>query len=407
MVELPVVVASSRDIKRMTGPLAGLKIVELAGIGAGPCCAMLLADMGAEVVRIDRPAASGLGVEVEAKFDLLLRGRHSLAIDLKSDAGRDVLLQMIEQADAVIESFRPGVMERIGLGPSICLARNPKLVYGRLTGWGQEGPYAQMAGHDINYIALSGALHAIGPRNGPPIPPLNLVGDFGGGAVFAALGVVSAILHAQRTGQGQVIDAAMIDGAASLLTMVVGFQRAGIWSSHRGDNIVDGGAPYYAAYETADGRYVSIGAIEDKFYELLLAKLELEDDPQMSSHNDRSRWDYQRDKFSSVFKTRARDAWCALLEGTDTCFAPVLSLEEASSHPHIKSRQTYADIHGVNQPAPSPRFSLSQPQHSIPPASLGEHSRSVLSTWGFSNDEIDKLCDNGIVFQRSDAMDSV
>jgi alpha-methylacyl-CoA racemase len=387
------------------GPLAGLKIVELAGIGAGPCCAMLLADMGADVVRLDRPAPSGLGIDVDAKFDLLLRGRRSLAIDLKSDAGRDVVLRMIDQADAVIESFRPGVMERIGLGPDVCLVRNPKLVYGRLTGWGQNGPYAQMAGHDINYIALSGALHAIGPRNGPPVPPLNLVGDFGGGAMFCALGVVSAMLHAQRTGHGQVIDAAMVDGAAALLTMVVGFQRAGIWSSRRGDNLVDGGAPYYSVYETADGRYVSIGAIEKKFYELLLTKLELSGDPQMRPQNDRSRWDDQRNKLASVFKTRTRDEWCTLLEGTDTCFAPVLSIEEASSHPHLKARQTYADIHGVNQPAPCPRFSLSQPLHPVPPASPGEHSRSALTSWGFSDATIDELCRDNIVLQRADGIE--
>jgi alpha-methylacyl-CoA racemase len=381
------------------GPLAGLRIVELAGIGAGPHCAMMLADMGAEVVRVDRPAASGLGVSIEPKFDLVLRGRRSLAIDLKSEAGRDAVLRMIDQADALIESFRPGVTERMGLGPDVCLGRNPKLVYGRLTGWGQDGPYAQMAGHDINYIALSGALHAIGPGDGPPLPPLNLVGDFGGGAVYCAFGMVSALLHAQRTGQGQVVDAAMVDGAAALLTMVVGFQRGGIWSSRRGDNIVDGGAPYYGAYETSDGRYVAIGAMEEKFYELLLVKLGLADDPMMRPHTDRARWAYQRERFAACFRTRSREEWCALLEGTDTCFAPVLTMEEAGNHPHIRARQTYADLHGVNQPAPCPRFSETKPATSIPPAKLGEHSRDVLADWGFPAAAIDNLCRAKVVFQ--------
>lgn len=383
------------------GPLAGLRIVELAGIGAGPHCAMMLADMGADVVRVDRLTASGLGVPIDAKFDLLLRGRRSLAIDLKSDAGRDTVLGMIDQADAVIESFRPGVVERMGLGPDVCLQRNPKLVFGRLTGWGQDGPYAQMAGHDINYIALSGVLHAIGSRGGPPVPPLNLVGDFGGGAVYCAFGIVSALLHAQRTGQGQVVDAAMVDGAAALLTMVVGFQRGGMWSPKRGDNLVDGGAPYYAAYETSDGRFVSIGAMEDKFYELLLSKLGLTNDVNMRPHTDRSRWGYQRERFKSCFLTRSRDEWCALLEGTDTCFAPVLTIEEASNHPHLRSRQTYIDLNGVNQPAPNPRFSETKPASTRPPAELGQHSREVLADWGISQESIDKLCRSSVVFQAN------
>lgn len=381
------------------GPLAGLRIVELAGIGAGPHCAMMLADMGADVVRVDRPAASGLGVPIDPKFDLVLRGRRSLAIDLKNTAGRDTVLRMIDQADAVIESFRPGVVERMGLGPDVCLPRNPKLVYGRLTGWGQNGPYAQMAGHDINYIALSGVLHAIGSRDGPPVPPLNLVGDFGGGAVYCAFGIVSALLHAQRTGQGQVVDAAMVDGAAALLTMVVGFQRGGIWSSQRGDNIVDGGAPYYAAYETSDGRYISIGAMEEKFYKLLLSKLSLDNDVNMLPHTDRSRWDYQRKKFTACFLMRSRDEWCALLEGTDTCFAPVLTAEEASVHRHLKARQTYVELNGVCQPAPNPRFSATKHTQVVPPAALGQHSREVLADWGVPPEVIDRLCHSKIVVQ--------
>lgn len=381
------------------GPLANLKIVELAGIGAGPHCAMMLADMGADVVRVDRPQASGLGVPIDPKFDLILRGRRSLAIDLKSDAGRDTVLHMLDQADAVIESFRPGVVERMGLSPDVCLKRNPKLVYARLTGWGQDGPYAQMAGHDINYIALSGVLHAIGSKEGPPVPPLNLVGDFGGGAVYCAFGVVSALLHAQRTGQGQVVDAAMVDGAAALLTMVVGFQRGGIWSTQRGDNIVDGGAPYYAAYETLDKKYISIGAMEDKFYEVLLSKLDLSNDANMRPHTDRSKWAYQRERFTACFRSRSRDEWCALLERTDTCFAPVLTMEEAGEHPHLKARQTYTDLHGVNQPAPNPRFSVTKPENEIPPAALGQHSREVLADWGIPKGRIEELCQSAVVFQ--------
>jgi alpha-methylacyl-CoA racemase len=381
------------------GPLSGLKIVELAGIGAGPHCAMMLADLGAEVVRVDRPTAAGLGVPIEAKFDLILRGRRSLAIDLKSEAGRDAVLHMIDQADAVIESFRPGVVERMGLGPDVCLKRNPKLVYARLTGWGQDGPYAQMAGHDINYIALSGVLHAVGSSDGPPVPPLNLVGDFGGGAVYCAFGIVSALLHAQRTGQGQVVDAAMVDGAAALLTMVVGFRRGGIWSSGRGDNIVDGGAPYYAAYETSDRKYISIGAMEDKFYELLLSKLGLADDHGMRPHTDRSKWDYQRERFKACFLTRSRDEWCDLLEGTDACFAPVLTMDEASNHPHLKARQTYVDMNGVNQPGPNPRFSLTKPAASIAPAELGQHSCEVLADWGIPVETVNDLRRSNVVFQ--------
>lgn len=383
----------------MTGPLAGLKVVELAGIGAGPHCAMMLADLGAEVIRVDRPVDAGLGVPIEPKYDLILRGRRSLAIDLKNKAGRDIVLKMIDEADALIESFRPGVVERIGLGPDLCLARNPKLVYARLTGWGQDGPYAQMAGHDINYIALSGVLHAIGSRGGKPVPPLNLVGDFGGGAVYCAFGIVSALLSAQRTGKGQVVDAAMVDGAAALLTMVVGFQRGGIWSMQRGDNIVDGGAPYYATYETADARYVAIGAMEHKFYDLLLEKLDLSDDEKMRPHTDRSLWSHQREKFSTIFKQRSRDEWCAILEGTDTCFSPVLSIEEAANHPHIKSRKTYREMNGVVQPAPNPRFSSAPELVPSAPAALGQHSREVLLEFGVLPDEIEALLMAGVVLQ--------
>jgi alpha-methylacyl-CoA racemase len=382
------------------GPLAGLKVVEFAGIGAGPHCAMMLADMGADVVRIDRPAPAGLGVDVDPRFDLVLRSRRSVAIDLKRPEGREVALQMVAQADALIESFRPGVMERIGLGPDMCLKQNPRLVYARLTGWGQDGPYAQMAGHDINYVALSGALNAIGSRRGPPQPPLNLLGDFGGGAVHCAFGIVSALLHAQRCGEGQVVDAAMLDGVTALMTMVSGFRRAGIWTEQRNDNIVDGGAPYYSAYETADQKYVAIGAMEGKFYELLLDKLGLSDLPHMRPHTDRNLWERQRATLELAFKAKTRSEWCELLEGTDVCFAPVLTMDEALEHPHVRARQTYVEVEGVAQPAPAPRFSQSQAAISRPPARPGQHTTEALQDWGWSTDAISRLLRSGVLVQE-------
>jgi alpha-methylacyl-CoA racemase len=383
------------------GPLAGLKIVEFAGIGAGPHCAMMLADMGADVVRLDRPTPAGLGVEVDPRFDLVLRSRRSVAIDLKQPQGREVALQMVAQADALIESFRPGVMERIGLGPDVCLAQNPRLVYARLTGWGQDGPYAQMAGHDINYVALSGALNAIGPRHGPPQPPLNLLGDFGGGAVHCAFGIVSALLHSQRSGEGQVVDAAMLDGVTALMTMVSGFRRAGIWTDERSDNIVDGGAPYYSAYATADRKYVAVGAIEEKFYELLLEKLGLSDLSHMRPHTDRKLWERQRETLAAAFKTRTRSEWCELLEATDVCFAPVLTMDEALEHPHVRARQTYVEVDGVAQPAPAPRFSHTQAAISRPPARPGQHTTEALQDWGWSTAAISRLLQNGVLVQES------
>jgi alpha-methylacyl-CoA racemase len=384
------------------GPLAGLKIVEFAGIGAGPHCAMMLVDMGAEVVRIDRLASAGLGVEVEPRFDLLMRGRRSVAIDLKKEAGRDIALQMIGRADAVIESFRPGVMERIGLGPDVCLGLNKRLVYARLTGWGQEGPYANMAGHDINYIALAGALDAIGPREGPLQPPLNLLGDFGGGALHCAFGIVTALLHAHRTGEGQVVDAAMVDGVTALMSMVIGWRRAGIWSASRSDNIVDGGAPYYSTYRTADDRYVAIGAMEEKFYELLLQKLGIPDLDHMRPHTDRHLWPDQRRTFEAMFKSKTRKEWCDILEGTDVCFAPVLTMEEAPEHPHIKARGTYLEIGGIVQPAPAPRLSRTAACTTSPPPCLGEHTEGVLRDWGWNQHAIDGFLKAGVVLQASD-----
>ena len=381
------------------GPLKGIRIVEFAGIGAGPHAAMMLADMGADVICIDRISSADLGIAVESKYDFVRRGRRSVAVDLKKSEGRETILRLIERADALIESFRPGVMERLGLGPEVCLGRHPRLVYGRMTGWGQYGPNAERAGHDINYIALTGVLHAIGPRGGVPIPPLNLVGDFAGAAYFA-FGIVCALLVAQRSGRGQVVDGAMVDSAAALLTMIVGFDRAGIWSDERGDNLLDGGAPFYRTYETSDRKYVAIGAVERKFYDLLLEKLDLANDPDMHPQTDRAKWPLQSRKIAAEIAKLTRDEWCARLETSDVCFAPVLSLREAAAHPHIKARKTYIDIGAACQPAPAPRFSVSTPHVPYEPCTPGEHSRSALLDWNFSAKEIDRLLRDGIVVQR-------
>ncbi|WJR75830.1 CaiB/BaiF CoA-transferase family protein [Bradyrhizobium sp. NP1] len=386
----------------MMGPLSGLKVVEFAGIGAGPHCAMMLADMGAEIVRIDRLQPAGLGVEVEPKFDFLMRGRRSLAIDLKSPTGREVVFEMIARADALLESFRPGVMERIGLGPDVCLRVNPRLVYARLTGWGQTGPYAGMAGHDINYIALSGALDAMGAPDRCPQPPLNLLGDFGGGALHCAFGVVSALFHAHRSGQGQVVDAAMIDGVTLMMSLVLGWRKAGKWSDRKSDNVVDGGSPYYSTYRTADDRFIAIGAMEEKFYELLLEKLGLSQLQHMRPHTDRALWSEQRRTFEAVFRTKTRDEWSSLLEGTDACFAPVLSMHEAPEHPHIKARGIYRELNGVQQPSPAPRLSLASNVGVSSAPRIGEHSREVLRDWGWDQDAIAKLVGNGVVFQATE-----
>ncbi len=381
------------------GPLVGTKIVELAGIGAGPHAAMMLSDMGAEVVCVDRAVGSGLGIPVAPKYDLVRRGRGSIAVDLKKPEGCETVLRLIGQADAVIESFRPGVMERLGLGPDVCLKRNPRLVYGRMTGWGQDGPYAERAGHDINYIALSGVLHTIGLPDSQPLPPLNLVGDFGGAAYFA-FGVVCALFSAAKTGEGQIVDGAMIDGAAALLTMIVGFHRAGIWTDDRGKNVLDGGAPFYRAYRTADHKYVAIGAVEPKFYHLLLEKIGLADDPEMLPQSDRSLWPSQTSKLAAAIAQRTRDHWCELLESEDVCFAPVLSLTEVADHPHIRERHVYSDFNGVIQPAPAPRFSRTVPSVPSAPCGPGDNSRSILGEWKFAADEIDRLIEIGAVVQN-------
>jgi crotonobetainyl-CoA:carnitine CoA-transferase CaiB-like acyl-CoA transferase len=338
------------------GPLAGLKVVELAGIGPGPMCAMMLADLGATVLRIDRTEPSGLGIQRDHRFNLLLRSRKAIPLDLKRPDAVALTLRLIEQADALVEGFRPGVMERLGLGPDICLARNQRLVYGRMTGWGQQGPLAKAAGHDINYTALTGALHAIGRAGGMPAVPLNLIGDFGGGALYLAFGIMCGVHEAQKSGQGQVVDAAMVDGIASLMTSIHGMLAEGRWKLQRGSNVTDSGAPFYDVYICGDGQYVSLGPIEAKFYAELLHRLEI-DPATMPPQLDATRWPESRARIAGVLLTRTREEWCARLEGTDVCFAPVLSMAEAPHHPHHVARNTYVTVDGVVQPGPAPRFS--------------------------------------------------
>lgn len=370
-----------------TGPLVGYKVIELGGIGPNPMCAMLLADMGANVIRVDRVADSGLGIPMAPKYSLLDRSRRSIAVDLKQREGVDLVLGMVEQADALIEGFRPGVMERLGLGPDDCAQRNPKLVYGRVTGWGQEGPLSMAAGHDLNYISLIGASHSIGRPGSPPPPPLNLVGDFGGGGVYLALGVLAALLEAQKSGAGQVVDAAMIDGAASLMTAVYGMHAAGIFNDNRGTNIVDGGAHFYDTYETSDGRYISIASIETKFYDELLELTGFED-PGRRGHADREQWPACSEKLAALFKTKTRDEWCEVLEGSDVCFAPVLSMSEAPLHRHNAARDTFVESDGVMQPAPAPRFSRTPSSIQKPASAPGADSEAVLKDWGYSAEQI-------------------
>jgi alpha-methylacyl-CoA racemase len=376
----------------MPGPLAGLKIIEIAGIGPGPFCAMMLADMGADVVRVDRAQNVMGGDPATPPADVMNRGRRSVGVDLKHPDGVETVLSLIEQADGLIEGFRPGVMERLGLGPDAALARNPKLVYGRMTGWGQSGPYAPTAGHDINYIALAGALEPIGRRGEGPVPPLNLVGDFGGGGMLLAYGLVCGLLNAQRTGQGQVVDAAMVDGAAVLTTMFHAFRAMGIWEDERGTNLLDTGAHFYDVYETADGKYVSIGSIEPQFYAELLRLTGL-DGEELPYQHDKSQWPALKERVAAIFKAKTRDEWCQIMEGTDVCFAPVLSLVEAPQHPHNVERGTFVELDGVVQPAPAPRFSATPASVARPPAHAGQHTDEVLAEWGIDADRIAKLRD--------------
>ena len=372
----------------MSGPLSGVKVLEIAGIGPGPFCGMLLADMGADVLRVDRLQANDLGLPVEPRYDIMSRGRRSIALDLKQADSIRTVLALAAKADALIEGFRPGVTERLGLGPDACLARNPRLVYGRITGWGQDGPLAQAAGHDINYIALSGALHAIGHKDGPPLPPLNLVGDFGGGGMLLAFGIACALFEARASGQGQVIDAAMSEGAACLMAMFYGRMAAGQWRDTRGVNVLDTGAPWYDAYATADGKHVAIGSIEARFYAELLVRLGL-DPATLPQQHERKRWPELRAAFAAVFKRKTRDEWCRDMEGTDVCFAPVLSLAEAPQHAHNRARAAFVDIAGVTQPAPAPRYSRTPGAIARAAPQRGEGGAQALADWGFEQSEID------------------
>jgi len=380
----------------MTGPLKGIRVIEMVGLGPCPFAAMMLADMGAEVIRIDRksvPGAASPFPMMGTKFDVLARGRRTLALDLKQPAARALVLELVAQADVLIEGFRPGVMERLGLGPAECHEANPRLTYGRMTGWGQSGPLAHTAGHDLNYLALTGMLHSIGRADSPPVPPLNLAADFGGGAMMLAFGVVCAVLEARTSGQGQVIDAAMTDGAALLGAMMYGFRADGSWTDQRAANLLDGGAPFYDCYRCADGKFISIGSIEPQFYALLLELTGITD-PAFDGQMDRKRWPELKEKFAQLFLSRTRAQWCELLEGTDVCFAPVLDMAEAPAHPHNVSRNTFVEIEGVVQPAPAPRFSRTMPE-------VGERRdndpASILKDWGWNDAAITALADKKVL----------
>lgn len=372
------------------GALSGIRVVEMAGIGPAPFCGMLLADMGADVLRVDRFAAADIGIPVPPRYDLLNRNKQSVAVDVKSAAGRETVLRLVTEADALIEGFRPGVMERLGLGPEPCMAVNAKLVYGRMTGWGQSGPLSQAAAHDINYLAITGALHAIGRAEGGPVIPLNLVGDFGGGALYLAMGILAALLSARTTGVGQVVDAAVSDGVVNLLTMHYGFKQAGEWSLQRASNLTDGGAPFYDVYLTQDDRYVAVGAVEEKFYRDLVRRLGLSD-AELPEQHDRAKWPTLRKRLQEVFRTRTRDEWCELLEGTDACFAGILDMDECVRHPHNRARHTHVDVDGVLNPAPAPRFSATPSELRKAPPAPGEDTDSALRSWRFTAAEIDSL----------------
>ncbi len=361
------------------GPLKGIKVIEMAGIGPGPFAGMLLADMGAEVISVERRTDSNK----RRLPDCSRRGKRSIALNLKSEEGIATLLQMVDKADVLFEGFRPGVMERLGIGPDVCLARNTKLVYGRMTGWGQTGPLAQAAGHDINYISLSGALYAMGRKDENPVPPLNLVGDYGGGTMFLVMGILAALLEVKTSGKGQVIDAAMTEGSANLMAMFNSLHAMGMWSPKRGVNLLDSAAHFYDTYETKDGKYVSIGSIEPQFYALLMEKAELDKDTFGFQMNQKE-WPSMKEKLATIFKTKTRDEWCAIMEGTDVCFAPVLDFLEAQQHPHNVARKAYIDVDGMMQPAPAPKFSRTASEVQFGSRAAGEDTAEVLKDWGIA-----------------------
>jgi len=388
----------------MPGPLSGLRIIEVAGLGAGPYCGMMLADMGAEIVRIERMPLLPLRTPLP---DPLARSRLTVALDLKQAEGVAALLKLVDGADALFEAFRPGVAERLGFGPEVCLERNPRLVYGRMTGWGQEGPLARAAGHDLNYIALSGALHSVGVRGGKPVPPLNLVGDFGGGGLLLAFGMVCALLERERSGAGQVVDAAMLDGAASMMAMFFGFRAMGMFDEAPGANLLGGAAHFYDTYETRDGKYVAVAPIEPEFYGEFIDKLRL-DRERFAPHGfrfgktDASRWDELKRELAALFRTRTRDEWCAVLEGSDACFAPVLALSEVSDHPHNAARGTFIDVGGVPQNAPAPRFSRSATGRPQAPRLPGTDTRAVLAEAGYDEDSLAALAAAGVIPEQQE-----
>lgn len=377
------------------GPLDGITVIELAGIGPGPFCATLLSDMGARVVRVERPSA--VRIDPGPQLDVLTRGRESIAIDMKKAEGVEIFLKLTASADALMEGFRPGVAERLGIGPEVCMARNPALVYGRMTGWGQDGPYAQAAGHDINYISLAGALEPIGRAGQAPVPPLNLVGDFGGGGMYLAFGMVCALLETTQSGQGQVVDAAMVDGAANLMNMFWSLKAMGVWNPERGTNMLDSGAHFYDVYACSDGLFISIGSIEPQFYSELLRLTGLATDPQFAKQHQRSQWPAMKGRLSALFKTKTRDEWCELMEHTDVCFAPVLSMEDAVEHPHMKERGTFIEINGQTQAGPAPRFSRTIAHVQGPPAVPGQDTDRVLQALGLGQTAIDDLRAQGAV----------
>ena len=383
------------------GPLKGFRFIEIAGIGPTQLTGMLLADMGADIVRIERLEAIDIGVSLPRQYDIMNRSRRSLALDLKHDEGKEVVLRMCEEADVLFEGFRPGVMEKLGLGPTECMARNPSLVYGRMTGWGQSGPLAQTAGHDPNYIAISGALSQIGEADQAPVYPLNVIGDFGGGSLYLALGIVSALLERSKSGSGQVVDAAMVDGVASMLTFFYGLQAAGLWSDKRGSNILDGGAPFIRPYRTRDDRFIVIAALEERFYEILLEKLDINKGDLPAERMNPKTWPALQHQFEEIFAGKTRDEWIELFAGSDACFSPILSLQEAVDHPHARDRGTYVEVDGITQPAPAPRFSRSGSAVQSGPAQPGQHSLSILGDWGFNENEIERLQSGKIIYDSN------
>jgi alpha-methylacyl-CoA racemase len=378
------------------GPLAGIRIVEMSNIGPGPFCGMLLAEMGAEVLRVTRLSVSDLGFDVAPRHDLLNRSKGAIAIDLKSPEGVETVKTLIASADVVLEGYRPGVMERLGLGPEVCLPLNPRLVYARLTGWGQQGSMAQMAGHDINYIALVGALAAIGERDGAPVPPLNLLGDFAAGSLYMAMGILAAIIEARQSGLGQVVDGAMVDGAANLMAMHFGYRQAGIWNPDRGTNSVDGGSPYYTTYRTRDGKFMAVGAVEARFYRLLLEGLGL-DPADLPAQHDNSRWDDLRARLAQAFATRTRDEWAAVFYGTDACVSPVLDMDECLAHPLVRERGLFAEIDGVTGPVNAPRFGRTPGAIRHGTLDPAGSTRDGLLAWGIAPDAIDALARDGVI----------